>query len=235
MDKKYTSDGRPIRILCTDRKNDFPVLGMLTNGQLRRFSDKGHNPAGECYNLVEVWEPQRGEWCLFYNVLKPHYAILDQFVEMTVRGEFQTPDNLSWKYCDKFTGILPEHLQVQKINVEITVEMGKKYTSDGRPIRILCNDRPSGDSVIGLYENGNLGYFTGTGYSLVGECYNLVEVWEPQRGEWCLFCNELKPHKTILDQFAEMTDQGEFQTPDNLSWKYCDKFTGTLPENLKGE
>jgi hypothetical protein len=234
MDKKYTSNGQAVRILCIDRKNDLSVVGMLTNSKICYFSDNGHSLAGECYNLVEAWEPQRGEWCLFYNILQPH-IILDQFVEMTDQGEFKTPVNLSWKYCYKFTGILPEHLQVQKKYIELTVEMDKKYTSDGRPVRILCNDRPSGDSVVGLYENGDLCYFTGKGYSLAGECYNLVEAWEPQRGEWCLFCNVLKPHNTILDQFVEMTELGEFQTPDNLSWKYCYKFTGILPEHLKGE
>jgi hypothetical protein len=62
----------------------------------------------------------------------------------------------------------------------------------------------------------------------------LVEVWEPMENEWCLFCNELKPHRTILDQFAEMTADGRFQSVCGTIWKHCYKFDGTLPEHLKG-
>jgi hypothetical protein len=120
------------------------------------------------------------------------------------------------------------------------IEMGKQYTSNGEPIRILCTDRKIPKyPILGLQVN-ELGeeiikIFTEFGaYSNNEDIkYNLVEVWQPTVNEWCLFCNDQKPHRTILDQFNEMTDNGKFQSVCGTIWNYCYKFDGTLPEYLK--
>jgi hypothetical protein len=64
--------------------------------------------------------------------------------------------------------------------------------------------------------------------------YNLVEVWEPTENEWCLFWNNEKKNFTMLGQFKQMTWQGRFQNSVGITWEYCAKFNGTLPEHLKG-
>jgi hypothetical protein len=112
----------------------------------------------------------------------------------------------------------------------MTVSMDKKYTSDGKPIRILCTDRPSGECVIGMFPNGQLGYFTCTGYSQDGRSWDLVEVWEPQVNEWCLFYNE-NANRCMLSKFEKVFD-GMFRSTDGCHWKYCYRFDGTLPEQL---
>jgi hypothetical protein len=115
------------------------------------------------------------------------------------------------------------------------IEMGKKYISNGESIHILCTDRPHAIEykVIGMRDDGAILYFTEDGKSPAHPIYNLVELWEPQKGEWCLFCNELKPHRTVLDQFNAMTNDGKFQSICNTIWNHCHKFDGTLPEYLK--
>jgi hypothetical protein len=113
MNKKYTSDGKPIRILCTDRNDGrCPVVGITNEGAIITFSGDGKNPAWPAYNLIEQWEPQPGEWCLFWdNDEKQHYVVLYRFTGMTDCGRFKSDDCISWKYCAKFDGTLPEHLK----------------------------------------------------------------------------------------------------------------------------
>jgi hypothetical protein len=115
------------------------------------------------------------------------------------------------------------------------IDINKKYTSNHRPVRILCTDRPPEIEyrVVGMRDDGAILYFTENGESASGPTYDLVEIWEPRYGEWCLFCNDLKPHRTVLDQFNKMTDDGKFQSICGTIWNYCNKFDGTLPEYLR--
>jgi hypothetical protein len=117
------------------------------------------------------------------------------------------------------------------------IEMGKKYTSNGDSVRILCTDRPNdnGYTVVGLFENGMIGYFTEDGESTTTDRRNLVEVWEPQRGEWCLFTDS-SFNGAMLMQFLVCTIYGRFHAMGSYrSFDHCYKFDGILPEHLKGE
>jgi len=40
MGKKYTSDGKPARILCTDADGDYPVAALI-DGEIKRFTIDG--------------------------------------------------------------------------------------------------------------------------------------------------------------------------------------------------
>jgi hypothetical protein len=116
----------------------------------------------------------------------------------------------------------------------MTVSMDKKYTSDGKPIRILCMDRNDCThytyKVVGMCEDGTIRYFSETGYCSTNHRYNLVEVWEPTENEWCLFCNE-NANRCMLSKFEKVFD-GMFRSTDGCHWKYCYRFDGTLPEQL---
>jgi hypothetical protein len=113
MNKKYTSDGKPIRILCTDRFSvgGYTVLGIFNDGTVMFFKGNGKYPDSKCFNLVEVWEPQSDEWCLFWDNDESKTAVLSKFVGTSESGLFKDCGYSSWQYCAKFTGELPEHLK----------------------------------------------------------------------------------------------------------------------------
>ena len=113
------------------------------------------------------------------------------------------------------------------------IEMNKRYTSSGEPIRILCTDRPEGYPIVGMVEkNGVIQYFKENGESAVFSRMDLVEVWEPTEGDWCWFWNSTGV--TVLDTFIKM-GANKFQSDGGMNWKYCAKFTGELPNHLRGE
>jgi hypothetical protein len=121
------------------------------------------------------------------------------------------------------------------------IEIGKKYTSNGQPIRILCTDRclstgrydAARYQVIGLFETGNVQYFKENGESSSGSKFNLVEMWEPQEGEWCLFWDDEKSDHFVLARFLQITQTGNFCSYRHGIWKHCTKFDGTFPIHLK--
>jgi hypothetical protein len=113
------------------------------------------------------------------------------------------------------------------------IEMNKKDTSNYKSIRILCTDRPISRPVIGMFQDGQLGYFTETGCSQAGKDYDLIEIWEPQFHEWCLFWNNEESKIAVLAKFSGMTESGLFKDCGYSSWQYCAKFTGDLPAHLK--
>jgi hypothetical protein len=113
MGKKYTSNGESIHILCTDRPHaiEYKVIGMRDDGAILYFTEDGKSPAWPIYNLVEVWEPQKDEWCLFWDDENKHYVVLYRFIGMSDCGRFKSDNCISWKYCAKFDGTLPEHMR----------------------------------------------------------------------------------------------------------------------------
>jgi hypothetical protein len=114
MGKKYTSNGEPIRILCTDRNNrDYPVIGLRDDGYLSYFKENGEASAGPNHNLVEVWEPKEGEWCWFWDNSYKDVAHLNKYSGMK-DVLFNSIDGVYWDNCAKFTGELPEHLKDKK-------------------------------------------------------------------------------------------------------------------------
>jgi hypothetical protein len=111
MDKKYTSNGQAVRILCIDGyKEDYPVVAMYLDGDIRYFTEDGESATGAHRNLVEVWEPQVGEWCWFWDHNDQKHASLYEFVKMDDVGKFTSTAGCHWKHCAQFDGTLPEHL-----------------------------------------------------------------------------------------------------------------------------
>jgi hypothetical protein len=115
MGKKYSSNGKPIRILCIDRPNDsiYPVIGIHNNGSVVYFEEDGKSPSGTTHNLIEVWQPQEGEWCWFWNNEESKSVVLDRFTGMNKFGLFKGGGYSSWQYCAKFDGTIPEHLKLK--------------------------------------------------------------------------------------------------------------------------
>jgi hypothetical protein len=112
MGKKYTSGGKPVRILCTDRRSEtYPIVGMCNNLDIVYFTEDGRCITGEAYDLIEQWEPTLNEWCLFWDDEKPNHAVLAQFIKMYFNETFYCNRGSAWKYCAKFTGELPEHFK----------------------------------------------------------------------------------------------------------------------------
>jgi hypothetical protein len=114
MGKKYTSNGEPIRILCTDRNlKDYPVIGLGDDGFVMYFTENGSYTYGEEYDLIEVWEPQEGEWCWFWDNNSEYVAHLSKYSD--IKGKFfNSYDGCAWDNCAKFMGELPEHLKGKK-------------------------------------------------------------------------------------------------------------------------
>jgi hypothetical protein len=52
MEKKYISNGEPIRVLCVDRKHIFPVLALYEDGTILYCKEDGSCFNGEKYDLV---------------------------------------------------------------------------------------------------------------------------------------------------------------------------------------
>jgi hypothetical protein len=116
------------------------------------------------------------------------------------------------------------------------IDMNKKYTSNGRKVRILCIDRPDAVyTVVAMREDGTVSYFKKDGTSNNGKWdnYNLLEVWQPQEGEWCWFWDKDKSTYVVLDKFKGMSSYNIFQSTNCSAWKHCSKFTSELPEQLK--
>jgi hypothetical protein len=112
INKKYTSNGKPIRILCTDRNHiDYPVLGIGEDGTVYFFTKDGKSTYQEAYDLVEVWEPQKGDWCLFWDTNDHDGAVLSRIDKVLSDGRFKSLSGTNWKNCQKFDGTLPEHLK----------------------------------------------------------------------------------------------------------------------------
>jgi hypothetical protein len=84
-----------------------------------------------------------------------------------------------------------------------------------------------------MYDDGSVMYFTENGSYLYGEKYNLIEVWEPQEGEWCWNDYSLCVSSHV-SMYSGMNGVF-FESADGLSWDNCAKYTEKLPEHLKGK
>jgi hypothetical protein len=62
MDKRYTYNGEPIRILCVDRPNTgYPVVAMQSDGVFLYFTEEGESMFRGDPALVEVRESKKNE------------------------------------------------------------------------------------------------------------------------------------------------------------------------------
>lgn len=75
MDKQYTSNGKPVRLLCVDRPGPFPVVAIVGHSDLQVFSQTGNywnNGDIDYRNLVEV-KPKHDLWFNFYRLDFGHF------------------------------------------------------------------------------------------------------------------------------------------------------------------
>lgn len=66
-----TRDRRPVRILCTDAKGDFPIVGLIERGGfefLHCWTADGFAPTDDNYTLVNLPE-KRTRWLNIYPTL----------------------------------------------------------------------------------------------------------------------------------------------------------------------
>jgi hypothetical protein len=113
IDKKYISNGQNIRLICIDRPNTtYPILGMFDDGSILSFDENGtYVHGGVNNNLIEVWEPQKGEWCWFWDYTEQSHVCLDRFDRVDGFGSFLSNAGVYWLHCAKFSNELPEHLK----------------------------------------------------------------------------------------------------------------------------
>jgi hypothetical protein len=117
----------------------------------------------------------------------------------------------------------------------VKIEMGKKYTSNGKNLRIVCIDREDilGYKVVGIFDNGDIKCFRYNGDSALDSKYDLQEVWEPQVDEWCWFWDNEEPRIAVLAKFIRTFKSYLFQSNNYSTWDNCAKFDGTIPEHLR--
>jgi hypothetical protein len=112
MSKKYTSNSESIRIICIDRPGEYPIIGMMEKTRdIHFFKENGEHTTFRKYNLIELWEPQVGEWCLFWDYTEQSHVYLDRFDRVDGFGSFLSNAGVYWIHCAKFSGELPEHLK----------------------------------------------------------------------------------------------------------------------------
>jgi len=107
MDKKYTSNGKPVRILCTDGGGTQPVVTIIDTA-IETFTSSGQfcNNGVHIYDLVEVWEPKKGEYCLFFDN-GGTIAALAKFT-CYLGNKYTTHNGCAYNKCVEFTGELPK-------------------------------------------------------------------------------------------------------------------------------
>lgn len=110
MDKKYKyRNGEQAKVLCTDGyMEDHPVVSMKENGNLYVHRNTGEWDFDNSFDLIEIWEPSEGEWCLFTDD-HARYVLSRLREELINKGKYKYADinKAMWKYCYKFDGTLP--------------------------------------------------------------------------------------------------------------------------------
>lgn len=109
MDKQYTSNGRPVRILCTDREGNYPVVTIVGDNDVITFTLEGRYRAYDsCIeDLKEVWTPTDGELCYFWDCSIKGLVVRKFKTSLNTECHIDT-NNAHWKYCAPFDGNLPE-------------------------------------------------------------------------------------------------------------------------------
>jgi hypothetical protein len=113
MDKQYTSNGKPVRILCTDKPGDYPVVTII-DCSVATFTLEGRYRTNDsCIeDLKEVWTPKCGELCYFWNCsdeVKGDRGIIVRKFKSSIEPHcYFDMTNIAWKHCAPFDGTLPE-------------------------------------------------------------------------------------------------------------------------------
>jgi len=110
MDKQYTNNGQPVRILCTDNGGNYPVITTVENDVLIFTADgKFLSGLDNEKDLKEVWTPTEGELCYFWDdngrlstlIVAEFYCFRDGKYYTKITGS-------DWKHCAPFDGTFPE-------------------------------------------------------------------------------------------------------------------------------
>jgi hypothetical protein len=111
INKEYTSDGKPVRILCTDKCGDYPVVAIVGEYDVSTFTLEGrYNINYSCSDdLKEVWTPTEGELCYFWDCSDdPRGVVVRKFKSSPEPHCHFDVINIAWKHCAPFDGNLPE-------------------------------------------------------------------------------------------------------------------------------
>jgi hypothetical protein len=114
------------------------------------------------------------------------------------------------------------------------IDMNKKYLSCGVSIRILCTDRNNTNfPVVGLFDDGQVHYFTEYGRHSSDAMYDLIDSFEPIQGEWYWFWDNMDGHKAVHLAKFDKKVYHLFKSADGKLWQRCTEFTGDIPDFLK--
>ena len=112
INKQYTSNGEAVRILCTDRHHDKPVVTVSEDGSISTFTSDGKWLSSEdsCYDLKEVWAPSEGELCYFWDDSTRGVTVraYKYYASSNANYVYVDATDTAWKHCAKFDGTLPE-------------------------------------------------------------------------------------------------------------------------------
>ena len=86
---------------------------------------------GRVYNTYELWTPELGEWCWFYNTgNRPQLAKFIGYSKITTEKRYipdyeELEDNYGYDYCSPFIGTLPETYEQKK---QLNFPKKKRFT-----------------------------------------------------------------------------------------------------------
>ena len=188
------------------------------------------------------WENTRDIWDLRSERIKA-VVINDEFVEFrkalaegkTVQYNFGNyginrkdfPNK--WKDLDKSIGILadracPENYRIKPEEPKFKVgDWVVNKTSKQRIVK----------KITSIYSDTVTVGNTEVGINVM--LINDLELWQPKKGDWCWFWDEILKNPMLL-QFERFcsTDFYKYETKDRLYYQYCEPFLGQLPTNLQG-
>jgi hypothetical protein len=115
MDKQYTSNGEPVRILCTDKAGEYPVVAIIEGcAYVITFTLEGKYRADEpCIeDLKEVPTPTEGELCYFWDYSNDSRGVVVRafkyYSSSNKNYVYVDTTGAAWAYCAPFDGNLPE-------------------------------------------------------------------------------------------------------------------------------
>lgn len=112
------------------------------------------------------------------------------------------------------------------------IDMNKKYTYNGKPVRIYADGSDTaGGYIHGAYSNDDGNWCAAT---LLGS--DLVEVWEPKEGELVYLWDDRSDY-CLVGKYAETQYGHSFRLSNSdsgKSYSYVAPFIGELPEAFKG-
>ena len=134
-----------------------------------------------------------------------------------------------WKDLDKSIGILadracPENYRIKPEEPKFKVgDWVVNKTSKQRIVKKITSTTYSDTVTVGNTE-------VGINVMLIND----LELWQPKKGDWCWFWDEILKNPMLL-QFERFCSTGfyKYETNNKLNYQYCEPFLGQLPTNLQ--